>query len=132
MAYKIPEFNLVCDVYRGPWATRVLALEELECNLAYSRRQQTLSPFPAGANETSVVMSLLVPAGSDLRDLSCAAVQDVVECPSGSGRWYQVSMVDDIGKGFDNEHRCASLFKISEALIPTGNYTGLLWPAPIP
>lgn len=132
MAFTLPDFNLFCNVYRGPWPTKVLAIADLECNLAFSRRGQIPTPFAADANEWSPIMSLLVPPGSDIRSLVCAAVQDLVECPSGSGRWYQVGGVDDIGKGFDNEHRCALLFQISEALIPTGNYAGLLWPTPIP
>lgn len=132
MPYMLPDFNLTCEVYRGPWASRVLAVHALECNLAFSRRGQIPTGFAADLNEWSPIMSLLVPAGSDIRSLVCAAVEDVIECPSGSGRWYQVGGVDDIGKGFPNEHRCALLFQISEAMIPTGAYAGLLWPAPIP
>lgn len=130
MAYVLPDFNLTCDVYRGPWATKALAISAQVCNLAYSKRGQIPSVFHT-FNEWSVQMSLLVPPLVDIRDLSCAAVEDVIECPAGSGRWYQVGSVDDIGKGFPNEHRCAILFKISEALLGAP-YTGLMWPAPIP
>lgn len=130
MAFILPDFNLLCDVYRGPWATRAIAVAGLECNLAFSRRQQLPTAFE-NDNEWSPIMSLLVPAGSDIRSLVNAAVQDVVECPAGSGRWYQVGGVDDIGKGFPNEHRCALLFQISEAMFGAP-YVGLAWPAPMP
>ncbi len=130
MAFTVPEFNLLCNVYRGPWATKVLAVPDLECNLAFSRRAQLPTAFQTN-NEWSVIMSLLVPAGSDIRSLVNAAVEDIIECPSGSGRWYQVGAVDDIGKGFPNEHRCALLFQISAAMLGAP-YTGLAWPAPMP
>jgi hypothetical protein len=130
MAFTVPDFNLVCNVFRGPYLTRVLAITDLPCNLAFSRRGQIPSAFQVN-NEWSPIMSLLVPAGSDLRSLVNAAVEDVVECPSGSGRWYQVGGVDDIGKGFPNEHRCALLFQISAAMLGA-SYGTLAWPAPMP
>lgn len=130
MAFTLPDFNLTCKVYTGPWATRVVRLSAQPCNLAFSRRTAKQAELETD-NAFSILMYLLVPALTDLRDLSCSAVQDVVECPAGSGRWYQVAGVDDIGKGFSNEHRCAMLFKISEAMFGAP-YTGLAWPTPIP
>lgn len=130
MAYTIPDFNLTCDVWRGPYLGRSIAIAGLACNLAYGRRR-SMPQDDIDQNGWVMAMSLLVPSSSDIRDLSCAAVQDVVEVPSGSGRWYQVANVDDIGKGFPNEHRCAALYKISEAMWGA-SYAGLMWPAPIP
>jgi hypothetical protein len=130
MSFSVPTFNLRCNIYTGPWLTKSIRLTS-DCNLAYSRRQQTM----AGAFSTSVdsplLMSLLLPAGRDVRDLSCSTVEDVIECPLGSGRWYQVAAVDDIGKGFPNEHRCAVLFAISENRYGAA-YIGSNWPTPIP
>jgi len=130
MAFTLPDFNLACDVYRGPWATKVLALSGVACNLAFSRRAQLPTALQVN-NEWSPIMSLLVPAGTDIRSLVNAGVEDVIECPAGSGRWYQVGGVDDIGKGFPNEHRCALLFQISFAMLGSP-YAGLAWPAPMP
>lgn len=131
MAFSLPDFNITCNIYSGPYLARTIRpASPVPCNLAFSRRQQ----FPTAdedANGWSVVMSLLLPPLTDIRDLSCSAVQDVVECPAGSGRWYQVGMVDDIGKGFPNEHRCALIYKISEAMWGA-SYLGLSWPGPIP
>jgi hypothetical protein len=131
MAFSVPTFPLLCDVYRGPWLTRVLAIHDLACNLAWGRRV-SLATNEQDFNEFALCPTLLVPALSDIRDLKCRAVEDVVEVPSGSGRWYQVASVDDIGKGFSNEHRGVVIFPISENLFPTGSYAGLNWPAPIP
>jgi hypothetical protein len=59
--------------------------------------------------------------GTDIRDLNTATGYDIVEVPAGTGRLYLVEQVDDVGKGFLNEHRCATLSK--------GLFT---WPSPIP
>jgi len=131
MAFSLPTFNITCEVYFGPWLTKTLRLTGQECNLAYGRRSSLQNPLSGLENGESMNMTLLVPPLVDIRDLSNWGVQDVVEVPSGSGRWYQVSNVDDIGKGFPNEHRAAILFKISENLFPTGSYVGLQWPRPI-
>jgi len=69
-------------------------------------------------------MTLLLPAGTDVRDAWCASGEDAVEVPVGSGRFYRALYVDDIGKGFSNEHRAVLLTK-------RGNALGL-WPTPVP
>lgn len=75
--------------------------------------------------------SLLVPALTDIRDNSCGTRADVVEVPADTRRWYNVSSVDDVGKGFPNEFRVATLAKggwfgdwVTYGFTP--------WPAPIP
>jgi hypothetical protein len=73
-----------------------------------------------------------VPKGSDVRDGSCALLNDFVEVPQGSGRWYVVMNVDDVGKGFPNEFRYATIGKIFQGASGSGSFTGLFWPAPIP
>lgn len=55
-------------------------------------------------------MALLVPRGSDIRPgLGFWGTPDTVECPAGSGRYYDVLCVDDVARGFANEYRLASL-----------------------
>ena len=58
------------------------------------------------------------------------ASPDVVEVPSGSGRWYQVNLVDDVVKGFTNEYRIATIVKIGQNY--GGTAPGLFWPIPMP
>jgi hypothetical protein len=65
-------------------------------------------------------MYILCPPFSDIRGLLNPGGSDGVEIPPGSGRRYLVDQVDDIGKGFANEHRFALIY-------PTG-----VWPNPIP
>jgi len=56
---------------------------------------------------------LLVAALTDLRDhFSTPGTHgDSIEVPAGSGRKYYCYIVDDVGKGFPNEHRYAILLK---------------------
>lgn len=52
-------------------------------------------------------MSLLLNPLADIRGPQDSVSSDLVEVPAGSGRLYWVIGVDDIGKGFANEHRFA-------------------------
>ncbi len=131
MAYSLPDFNLSCDIYTGPWLTKVFRLTS-DCNLAIGRRGMFI-PFD-WANSGPLytpLPQLLVPALTDVRDSSCTGESDVIECPAGSGRWYRVVGVDDLGKGFPNEHRFAFCAKIYDQM-DHARYPGLQWPTPIP
>lgn len=132
MAYSIPTFDQTCNIFTGPWPTRVLRIADQECNLQYGRRVANYNDFPTG-NDFSICMSLLLPALTDVRSTACGYIADSVECPAGSGRIYFVAGVDDVGKGFPNEYRIAVLIAASEPRQGTGSeYLGLFWPTPIP
>ncbi len=132
MAYSIPTFNLTCNIWRfqppppgGPPALSP------DCNLAVGRRVSI--PTVEGDLTTAYgSMTLLLPKGTDIRDASCVAslAGDLVEVPAGSGRFYFVAYVDDVGKGFLNEHRYAYISKACQASDPT--LFSYIWPAPIP
>jgi hypothetical protein len=85
-------------------------------------------PAPPAISEQRMSSSLLIPKGTDIRDISCSGGPDVVEVPEFSGRFYWVTYVDDIAKGFDNEHRWAVLQKI----YTYGRWAIYRWPSPIP
>jgi len=131
VAFSLPDFNLLCDVYSGPFVTKVLRLADVPCNLALGRRvQQQTQDYGAGlfggANPC-----LLLPPLTDVRDASQGIPdQDLVEVPKGSGRWYGVNVVDDVAKGFSNEYRIAALYKAFGALDPA-KFGTLLWPTPM-
>lgn len=133
MPFSLPNFNLRCDVYTGPWLTKALRVSDVPCNLAWGKRVQDFAAFDTAPDESSgsPQMVLLTPAGTDLRSKIISGQGDVVEVPQGSGRWYGVFAVDDIGKGFDNEHRGAWVLQISEHLNAT-LYAGLIPPVPWP
>ncbi len=90
------------------------------------------SGWDGGQQIVPIDTTILLPALTDIRDgYGAALTPDVVECPSGSGRWYVVFGVDDFGKGFPNEHRYALVNKIGQWIGGT-TYAGLFWPTPIP
>jgi len=119
MAFEPPTFNIVCNIFTGLAPPAGLRLAAVPCNLAAGRRGRN------SEGEMIVIglgggMWLLLPARTDIRDFASASGADSVECPAGSGRYYQVEWVDDSGRGFSNESRFALLFK----LVP--------WPTPYP
>lgn len=129
MAYFLPQFNLTANVYTwvAPFTPLGAPRVTIACNLSWGRRSQTASTGGTGDPEGfSACMTLLAPLGSDLRGYACYGdfgKADVVECPAGSGKLYKAIVVDDVGKGFPNEHRAAML-------LPTFFYGN--WPTPIP
>lgn len=132
MAFFIPEMPLPCDVYDGPWVTRVFR-EQIFGNLALGKRVAPNFGSYGNSSESpaSVLTMLLIPALTDVRSRMQVADPDVLEIPSGSGRWYKAESVDDIGKGFPNEHRYVLLAQLSEAIDPV-KAAGLFWPVPMP
>ncbi len=125
MSYRVPDFVLPTGFYNhaGPYD---VPREITEVNLAFGRRIQLALPLGGELGSGTQAMTLLVHAGFDVRDTLNAGGEDFVECPFGSGRWYVVLFVDDIGKGFPNEHRAAVIQKIGHPV------TGDPWPTPIP
>jgi hypothetical protein len=132
MAFSVPTFPIDCDIYDGPWLTKAFRLN-VECNLAFGRRvQQQFQDFDvAEVQASSLQMGLLLPALTDIHCLAMGLENDVIEVPSGSGRWYGLECFDDVAKGFDNEYRFALLTQISAAVDST-RYAGLVWPTPVP
>jgi len=132
VAFTLPQFPLDCDVWRGPWLTKTFAFTS-ECNLAFGKRvqQQFQDVDIPEPQVSSFQMALLLPPLTDLNDQWMGLENDVIEVPSGSGRWYGLSCFDDMAKGFDNEYRLALITKIGEAVDPT-RYAGLVWPNPVP
>jgi hypothetical protein len=124
MAYTVPTFNLLVNIGQftgvipSPWR-----LTDVPCALVYGRRVNVATSGDAAYDSPSVVqgMNLLLPALTDIRGLQDAVSPDFVECPAGTGRYYYVNFVDDIGKGWPNEHRTAGIFAIADT-----------WTAPYP
>jgi hypothetical protein len=85
----------------------------------YGRRVQTLAilssrlpnEFTTPPGEV-MTMDLLLPAGTDIRGTQDTVGCDIVEVPAGTGRYYWSLTVDDIGKGWPNEHRIAKIVAV--------------------
>jgi hypothetical protein len=132
MAFTLPVFNLPVDIYSGPWLTRSLRLAGVLGNLAFGKRVEELfgSFGPAATSPAGQLSILLLPPLTDIRSTIQVAQPDLIEIPSGSGRWYQAMSVEDIGKGFSNEHRMAFVGQVSHFIDPVF-FAGLNWPVPM-
>lgn len=131
MAYTLPVFNITCNIWHdqaaAPQSYLLPDLTAVACNLALGRRRL----IEANGNISGTMhMQLLLPALTDVRPgYNGALGGDLVEAPAGSKRFYLVLAVDDIGKGFANEHRIAMLVYQPNGV--TFVVTGAI-PAPIP
>jgi hypothetical protein len=117
MSFTLPTFNLTVNIFTAatPLVLRVVTVG----NLAWGRRVNVASTGGTDAIGVPLVtMSLLLPPGTDIRGPLAPGFADRVEVPAGTGRFYEVAFVDDIGKGFPNEHRCAVLEQTSPQPIP--------------
>jgi len=133
VSFTLPTFNLVCDIYTGPWLSKALRSPGVQCNLAFGKRVNGFPTFDTAGDQlaASFEMYLLLPAGTDVRSKIISGQGDIIDVPAGSSRWYGVFAVDDVGKGFANEHRVADLVQISKFLNAT-TYAGLTPPIPWP
>lgn len=123
MAFVLPTFNTTCNI----WHLSInVAAPPDEVDIPCQLRAPSASYIGLLQPSASqvVCMCILLPPLTDIRDLNIGGgtSTDTVEVPAGTGRYYRVSNVDDIAKGFPNEHRFAILFKV----------LALPWPTPIP
>lgn len=120
MGYQLPVFNLTCNIWTGIPPTPDVSLPAgpprlalVPCALVYGRRVNVASTGGTGSAGIPLqCMNLLLNALADIRGPQDDTCNDLVECPAASGRFYWVSFVDDIGKGYANEHRTAGLLAI--------------------
>lgn len=129
MGFRIPNFNLTCNIYSGiggaypplafvGGAPRIAAQP---CALAHGRIAGHHGGSGSGFTELTIwQMQLCLPALTDIRGFEENALNglDQVECPAGSGRYYCVNSVDDVGKGYVNEYRCALIQAIIQTWTP--------------
>ncbi len=125
MPYSLPTFNIPIKIWR--WSHQPPAAPAVTTvgNLSWGRRVN-LSGLAGGEVNVNRTITLLLPPLTDIRSYINVASGDgdLVEAPAATGRFYQVAFVDDIGKGFPNEHRAAILIQVEQGGSP--------WPAPMP
>jgi len=123
VAFVLPTFNVTCNIYtiNFPPPAGPPRLADVPCQLRAPSANNILIVSSLQANSAMVV---LLPPLTDIRDAFSPPInnRDWIEVPAGTGRYYTVIYVDDIGKGFPNEHRFAILHKM----------TAIPWPVPIP
>lgn len=106
--YNPPQFNLACKIWHQPALYHVDPPDVTTvCQLYATRVIGTEFTFGL-PKQWFVAQQIRFPAGTDVRfDLSGDALGDIVECPAGSGVYYEVHQVADYHKGFPNEYRVA-------------------------
>jgi len=117
MAFRLPNFPLFCDVYdsAGPFTipTTTPRMPNVRCQLRYLKIPQVANGIP-WQGQSSIL--LLVDPFTDIRMNQPGQLPDWIECPPGTGRWYTVSSVDDIAKGFSNEHRAVAMVSRTDVI----------------
>jgi hypothetical protein len=128
MAFRLPNFNLTCLIWRNGMAGGNYLLPDVTspCNLSPGRRVIALGQPPDDVTFSAVPMELLLPALVDIRAHWNGLTADAVEVPAGSKRFYSVFHVDDTAKGFANEYRLALMRYFNNGSLPFG------FPAPLP
>ncbi len=131
MAFTVPEFPLLCNIYDFSLPLGAPRIANVPCNLAIGRRTQQGGELRGSAGGVGVPPTLLLPGGTDVRDVASTPQWDIIEVPAGSQRWYQTSTAEPIGLGFPNWHVAVALTKASPN-IDGAAYAGLNWPTPDP
>lgn len=122
MAFVLPTFNQTADIYTwNPAGPPTVIRFNVECQIRPPAMTNASAAVVSASSHCGMV--LLVPKETDIRDFYTTPGNnpDVIECPPGSGRKYIAYFVDDVAKGFANEHRFVILQKY-----------GFSWPIPIP
>lgn len=131
MGFRPPAFPLTANIWHsggvgGAYASPDLVLS---ANLSPGRRVLTVPAVISSPGISPWFMELLVPMRSDVRASWNGGVSDLVEVPAGSGRFYVVYAVDDVGRGFLNEYR---IVLMNYQPNGTAVFGAGLHPAPVP
>lgn len=121
MAFTLPNFNLPVNIWRSgaipPNPPAVVTMG----NLSPGKRVMVQWwDWDVSGPGPVLFMVLLLPKQTDVRGWNDPVGEDLLEVPAGSARYYGAQMVDDIGKGFSNEHRFVVMEQAS------------IWPQPVP
>jgi hypothetical protein len=126
MPYRLPAFNLTVRIFASPpplTVPRVITTGNL------SPGYRSFAAVPVSGVAPAILQDeayLSVAKGVDIRGASSTYIGDMVECPTGTGRYYRVLHVEDVAKGFPNEYRRATMVQN----LVGGN--GPVWPVPTP
>lgn len=117
MAFRLPTFNLRVNIWHPGTPVTFPPDVEAFANLTPGRRTIQV---PLGSSQTPVEVALLMesllPALTDVRNPTVGPTYGHMEIPSGSGRMYFVLAVDDVAKGFPNEHRIAIVVMVTSPI----------------
>lgn len=123
MAFRVPTLNLQCRIWINqpapPFPPGRAADLTVSCQLRNPTRAQLASTAVTGSVSNAL---LCLPARTNVHGFTATNFSDLVEVPIGTGRYYRVLSVEDVGKGFANEYRLATIQQ--QTHLPGG------WPDP--
>lgn len=139
MPFTIPTFPLLCTIYDNTnTAIYNQRLGNVPCNLSPGKRVMLNTGTAGGSwiplGGQQMTMELLLPKGTDLHNAINGFFPDVIEVPATSGRFYALLWFDDVGKGFTNEYRLATMVACCSATGALVPFLGGIpdWPVPVP
>jgi hypothetical protein len=114
MAFQLPNFNLLVNIWTNtlPPVFNPPRVADARANMAWGKRVSSMST--GGTSSVGVIaqtMTLLLESTTDIRGYLSTTGYDIVEVPSGSGRYYNVYIADYIGYGFPNQHKAALIYQ---------------------
>lgn len=130
MAFRLPAMPITVNIWRSVGVGGFYVSPDVTtvANLTPGKRITVVRSTVPTTVEEAFEMYLLLPKLTDIRCVWNGISPDMVEVPAGSLRFYDVAYVDDIAKGFANEHRFAIItYKSPGALV-----FGFAAPVPLP
>jgi hypothetical protein len=140
MSYFVPQMPLECYVWRNPNEGGALNYlspdQQYFCNLTPGKRLMFVPEQVVASKAPFVYMQLLLPKLADVRAFRLDTMLgdqggDFIEVPKFSNRIYQACFVDDIGKGFANEHRICLMLQFYGG-VNWSDVGYVPWPEPLP
>lgn len=120
MSYGIPTFNLAVNIWHSSGSAPPPLTPPDLVTVGNLRFMWTANAVNRGIPTARVFSSLSLPKGTDIRPedglTNLAGSGDFVEVPAGTGRFYLVEVIEDVGKGFPNEYRSAILRQITSPI----------------
>src|ERR1700687_3457715 len=110
MPFRVPTFNLAVNIWRSTNSVYAAPDVQTNGNLSPAGKGYPVRAIGMLASTPSNYMLLRLPAGTDIRPTANSVAGDTVECPAGSKRFYTVTGVDDVARGFPNQYRFAEAF----------------------
>lgn len=111
MPFAPPALPLTCNVFQAQGGQLAPPAGPTQVNVPCALRLlKTAYAVGLGGASAAPIVFLLLSKQTDVRPPHAPGVRgDAVEVPAGSGRFYSVTAVDDVAKGFPNEYRLATM-----------------------
>ena len=104
---KVPTFNLTVNLWQNQFGAPPFIGVPLVITGALVLGER-VGIFGLGTRQ----VYLLVPKLTDIHHARVLGGTDYVEVPAGTLRFYRVDQVDDVGRGYPNEYRQATILMV--------------------